>query len=188
LNAPGRLLIYGGTEIGLAGKRAMNLARAGGAGILVLALAIAGCNQETAETKAPEAPPPAPVATTEPPAPPPPAAPAPIPPATEVQVNSVDSVMLSRPEDAPNAMIIRVFGTTASAGWSLPKLEPMADGGSDSSIVSYQLVATSPEAVDDANTAPEQIVTELRVDSLPPEVTTIRIVAATNEVSAPVAQ
>ena len=103
-------------------------------------------------------------------------------------MNSVDSVMLSRPADAPNAMIIRVLGTTASAGWSLPKLEPMADGSSDASIVSYQLVATSPEAVDDANTAPEQIVTELRVDSLPPDVTTIRIVAATNEVSAPVAQ
>jgi hypothetical protein len=64
----------------------------------------------------------------------------------------------------------------------------MADGSSDASIISYQLVATSPEAVDDANTAPEQIVTELRVDSLPAEVTTIRVVAATNEVSAPVAQ
>lgn len=64
----------------------------------------------------------------------------------------------------------------------------MADGSSDASIMSYQLVATSPEAVDDANTAPEQIVTELRVDALPVEVTTIRIVAATNEVSAPVAQ
>jgi len=166
----------------------MNLARASGAGVLVLALAIAGCDQNTTETKAPEAPPPAPVATAEPPAPPPPPAPAPIPPSTEVQVNSVDSVMLSRPADTPDAMIIRVLGTTASAGWSLPKLEPMADGSSDASIMSYQLLATSPEAVDDANTAPEQIVTELRVDLLPPEVTTIRVVAATNEVSAPIAQ
>jgi hypothetical protein len=85
-------------------------------------------------------------------------------------------------------MIIRVLGTAASSGWSLPKLEPMADGGNEASIISYQFVATSPEASDDANTAAEQIVTELRVDSLPPEVTTIRIVSATNEVSAPVAQ
>ena len=167
----------------------MNLARASGAGVFVLALAIAGCDQNTEQTKAPEASPPAPVATAEPPpAPPPPEAPTPIPPSTEVQVNSVDSVMLSRPADAPDAMIIRVLGTTASAGWSFPKLEPMADGSSDASILSYQLLATSPEAVDDANTAPEQIVTELRVDALPPEVTTIRVVAATNEVSAPVAQ
>jgi len=164
----------------------MTLARSRLAGVFVLALAIAGCNQNTAETQTPDAAP-APVATAEPPAPPP-VVPAPIPPSTEAQVNSVDSVMLSRPTDAPNAMIIRVLGTAASTGWSLPKLEPMADGSSDASIVSYQFVATSPEAVDDSNTAPEQIVTELRVDALPPEVTTIRIVSATNEVSAPVAQ
>jgi hypothetical protein len=157
--------------------------------LVVLAIAIAGCNQETAETQAPPEAPPATVATAEPVAPPTaPAAPAPIPPATETQVNSVDSVMLSRPTDAPNAMIIRVLGTTASSGWTLPKLEPMAEGGSDASIMSYQFVATSPEATDDGNTAPEQVLTELRVDLLPPEVTTIRIVSATNEVSAPVAQ
>ena len=167
----------------------MNWARWELASVFVLALAIAGCNQNTAETEAPEAPP-TPIATTEPAPPPPPAvqAPAPIPPSTELQVNSVDSVMLSRPTDSPNAMIIRVLGTAASAGWSLPKLEPMADENGNASTMSYQFVATSPEAADDANTAPEQIVTELRVDSLPPEVTTIRIVSATNEVSAPVAQ
>ena len=167
----------------------MNLARSGIGVVVVLVLALGGCNQNTAETQAPDAAP-APVAQAEPAAAPPPAAPvpAPIPPSTEAPVNSVDSVMLSRPQDAPSAMIIRVLGTAASTGWSLPKLEPMADAGSDASIVSYQFVATSPEASDDANTAAEQIETELRVDSLPPEVTTIRIVSATNEVSAPVAQ
>ena len=156
--------------------------------VVVLALALSGCNQNTAETETTEAPPP--VASVEPPPTPPPAAeaPAPIPPNTEVQVNSVDSVMLSRPQDAPNAMIIRVLGTTASGGWSTPKLEPMADAGTDASTMSYQLVATSPEAVDDANTAAAQVEAELRVDALPADVTTIRIVAATNEVSAPVAQ
>jgi hypothetical protein len=96
--------------------------------------------------------------------------------------------MLSRPQDAPGAMIIRVLGTAASNGWSLPKLEPMVEEGSDASIVSYKFVATSPEASDDLNTAAEQIETELRVDALPPEVTTIRIVSATNDISAPVAQ
>ena len=158
------------------------------AGVFMLGLALSGCNQNTAETETSEAPPP--VAAVEPQPPPPPAveAPAPIPPNTEVQANSVDSVMLSRPQDAPSAMIIRVLGTTASGGWSTPKLEPTADAGTDASIMSYQLVATSPEASDDANTAAEQIEAELRVDSLPAQVTTIRVVAATNEVSAPVAQ
>jgi hypothetical protein len=167
----------------------MKWARSGLAGSFVLVLALAGCNQNTAETETPEAPPP-PVASVEPPPAPAPAveAPVPIPPNTEVQVNSVDSVMLSRAQDAPNAMIIRVLGTTASGGWSTPKLEPMAGAGTDASTMSYQLVATSPEAVDDANTAAAQVEAELRVDSLPAEVTTIRIVAATNEISAPVAQ
>lgn len=165
----------------------MNLARSGLWGVAVLVLGLAGCNQNTAETQAPEI---APVAEVEPAAAPPETAPAPapIPPSTELPVTSVDSVMLSRPLDAPNAMIIRVLGTAASTGWSLPKLAPMAEGGSDASIVSYQFVATSPEASDDTNTAAELIETELRVDSLLPEVTTIRIVSATNEVSAPVAQ
>jgi len=167
----------------------MNLARSHAWGVAVLVLALAGCNQNTAETEAPETAP-APVAQTEPAAPPPPEvqAPAPIPPLTEMPLNSVDSVMLSRPPDAPSALIIRVSGTAASGGWSLPKLQPVTDAGTDASIVSYQFVATSPEASDDANTAAEQLETELRLDSLAPEVMTIRIVSATNEISAPVAQ
>lgn len=167
----------------------MNWLRSGLAGVVVLAFALTACNQDTAETGTTETAP-APVASVEPPAPaaPPVETPAPIPPSTEVQVNSVDSVMLSRPQDAPNAMIIRVLGTTASGGWSLPKLEPMADAGADASVMSYQFVATSPEAIDDTNTAPAQVEAELRVDSLPADVTTIRIVAATNDVSAPIAQ
>jgi hypothetical protein len=167
----------------------MNLARSGVWGVAVLVLALAACNQNTAETQAPDTAP-APVAEAEQQAATPPAepTPAPIPTLTELPVSSVDSVMLSRPQDAPGAMIIRVLGTAASNGWSLPKLEPMVEEGSDASIVSYKFVATSPEASDDLNTAAEQIETELRVDALPPQVTTIRIVSATNEVSAPVAQ
>src|SRR5215510_14756125 len=150
----------------------MRTVRSSLAGVVVLALALSGCNQNTAETEAPAAPPP-PVASVEPPPTPPPSveAPAPIPPNTQVQANSVDSVMLSRPQDAPTAMIIRVLGTTASGGWSTPKLEPMVGAGNDASTVSYQFVATSPEAVDDANTAAEQVEAELRVD-LPADVTT----------------
>ena len=188
LNAPERLLNLRKAQIARVKDAVMKWAQSGLAGGFVLVLALAGCNQNTAETETPEAPPP-PVASVEPPAPAPVVeAPAPIPPNTEVQVNSVDSVMLSRPQDAPNAMIIRVLGTTASGGWSTPKLEPMAGATNDASIMSYQFVATSPEAVDDANTAAAQVEAELRVDTLPAEVTSIRIVAATNEVSAPVAQ
>jgi hypothetical protein len=167
----------------------MVLVRSTALSIAVLVLALAGCDQNTVETQAPDTAP-APVADAEPTAPPPAEpVPAAIPPLTELPVNSVDSVMLSRPQDAPGAMIIRVLGTAASNGWSLPKLEPMVEEGSDASIVSYKFVATSPEAAsDDPDPTPEQIETELLVDSLPAEVMTIRIVSATNEVSAPVAQ
>jgi hypothetical protein len=167
----------------------MILARSSVLSVAVLVLALAGCNQNTAETQAPDTAP-APVAQSEPAPAALPAEPAPVvvPPLTELPVNSVDSVMLSRPEDAPSAMIIRVLGTAASNGWSLPKLEPMIEEGSEASTVSYKFVATSPEASDDLNTAAEQIETEFRVDALPAGVTTIRIVSATNEVSAPVAQ
>lgn len=168
----------------------MSSARSKVVAIAALTLLLAGCEQEqrTAQTDVQAPAPPATANVVQPAASPPPAAPAPIPLATELPVNTIDSVMLSRPQDAPSAMIIRVLGTAASGGWTLPKLEPMADNGSDAPIMSYQFVATSPEASDDTNTAAEQVVAELRVDSLPPDVTTIRIVSATNEVSAPVAQ
>jgi len=128
LNVSKRMLIYERIEIRLAGNSVMKVARASVAGVFVLALAVAGCNQNTAETKAPDEQPPAPVATAEPPAAPPPAAPAPIPPSTETQVNTIDSVMLSRPADAPNAMIIRVrpSGSTTAPPWMRADRKPKA--------------------------------------------------------------
>jgi hypothetical protein len=168
----------------------MSPARSNVVAAAAVVLVLAGCGQEenVAQTEVQEPAPPPIENIIEPAAPPPQAAPAPIPLATELPVNTIDSVMLSRPQDAPSALIIRVLGTAASGGWSLPKLEPVEDNGSDASIMSYQFVATSPEASDDTNTAGERIEAELRVDSLPPDVTTIRIVSATNEVAAPVAQ
>ena len=149
-----------------------------GAAIIVLA----GCNRNPAQTPAsPEAP----AATA--PAAPQPSAPPPIPPATELPVNSVDSVMLSRPQDEPMAIIIHVSGTAVSAGWTNAKLAEEPDGGADNSVKTYKFVATSPEMPDENRTA-QPIEAEIRVDSLSPDVKTIRIVSGTNEVSAPIAQ
>ena len=97
----------------------MNLARSGVRGVAVLVLALAACNQNTAETQAPDTAPAPVVEAEQPAATPAEPAPAPIPTLTELPVSSVDSVMLSRPQDAPGAMIIRVLGTAASNGWSL---------------------------------------------------------------------
>ena len=149
-----------------------------GAAVIVLA----GCNRNPAQTPAP---PEAPAATA--PAAPQPSAPPPIPPATELPVNSVDSVMLSRPQDEPMAIIIHVSGTALSTGWTNAKLAEESDGGADSSIKTYKFVATSPEMPDENRTA-QPIEAEIRVDSLSPDIKAIRIVSSTNEVSAPIAQ
>jgi hypothetical protein len=152
--------------------------------IAAIALALSGCNRNQAQN--PPAAQPAPAATVAP-APAPPAAPPPIPAATELPLNSVDSVMLSRPADTPAALVIHVSGTAVSLGWSDAKLAEEPDNGSDASIKTYRLVATSPEMPEESRT-PQAIEAELRVEALPPDVKTIRIVSATNEISAPIAQ
>jgi hypothetical protein len=154
--------------------------------VAVLALALAGCNRNASETapQAEEAPIAAPA---EPVAEAPALEQAPeIPPNTETEVSAINSVMLSRPPDAPDAVVIRASGFTATPGWSDPKLMLEEDTSGDTSIRTYRFVATSPET---PQTGEEQPVdTELRIDSLPAEVKTIRIVSATNEVAAPVTQ
>jgi hypothetical protein len=151
---------------------------------IVLAIGLSGCNRNST-TQNPPAPPPAPAAAP----PPPPVAPAPaqIPASTELPLNSVDSVMLSRPGDAPMALVIHVSGSAISTGWTEPKLTENTDNADDPAVKTYKLVATSP-AMPDENRNPELLEAEIRVESLPPEVKSIRIVSATNEISAPIAQ
>ena len=147
-------------------------------------LALTGCNRNPqSNTPAPEQ---APAATVPAPAPQPPPPP-PIPPMTELPLNTVDSVMLTRPQDAPMAIIIRVSGSALSTGWTEVKLIDDPESASDPAVKAYKLVATSP-AMPEENRTPQTLEAELRVDSLPPEVMTIRIVSATNEIAAPIAQ
>jgi len=151
--------------------------------VLLAAVAVASCNRG-AQTPAPT-PEEAPAPAEAPAAPQPPSAP-PIPAATELPLNTVDSVMLTRPQDAPMAVIIRVTGTAISPGWTGVKLVEDAENAT-AGVARYKLVATSP-AMPDANRTPEVLEAELRVDALPATMTTIRILSATNEISAPVAQ
>ena len=95
--------------------------------------------------------------------------------------------MLNRPQDSAQAIVIHVSGTALSTGWTGAKLVEDPDSGGDASIKTYKLVATSPEMPDENRTA-VPMEAEIRVESLLPEVTTIRIVSATNEISAPIAQ
>jgi hypothetical protein len=149
-----------------------------------IAVVVAGCNRNPTQTESQPAPAPA---TTAAPVIPPPAAPPPIPAATELPLNTVDSVMLSRPSDAPTGIVIEVSGTALSPGWTNAKLVEDPDSGADVSVKTYKFVATSPEMPDENRTA-APIEAQIRIDSLSAEVKTIRVVSATNEVAAPIAQ
>mgnify|MGYP001400241887 CR=1 FL=1 len=152
--------------------------------VAAVSIALTGCNRNPAQNPpAPESAPPAATA----PAPSPPPAAAPIPASTELPLQSVDSVMLSRPSDAPMALVIHVSGTAISPGWSDAKLVEDSDNAGDASIKTYKLVATSP-AMPDENRTAQAMEAEFRVETLAPEVKAIRIVSATNEISAPIAQ
>jgi hypothetical protein len=151
---------------------------------LAVVLALTGCNRNP-QTNAP-APEQQPAATAPAPAPQP-AAPPPIPPATELPLNTVDSVMLTRPQDAPTAIIIRVSGSALTPGWTDVKLVEDTEVADAAGVKTYKLVATSPEMPGE-NRTPQTLEAELRVDALPEDVMTIRIVSATNEIAAPVAQ
>jgi hypothetical protein len=155
--------------------------------VLAVATAVAACNQNQTQTASQPAPAQVPVAAAQPPAPlPAPPGPPPIPPSTELPVNMVDSVMLSRPQDAPDAVVIHVAGKAVSAGWTDFRLiEVPADPNADERIRIYTFVATSPETPDEKRDA-QPVETEMRVDALPPQVRTIRVVSATNQVSVPV--
>jgi hypothetical protein len=102
-------------------------------------------------------------------------------PSTELAVRTVESVMVSRPQDAPASVVIQASGTVPTTGWSEPKLVPVED--SDPSSRSFSFVATSPPTTD-ADDLTEAVEASLQIDTLPPEVKTIRIVSGTNAVSA----
>jgi hypothetical protein len=101
-------------------------------------------------------------------------------------VYTVDTLDVGRPDDATKAVVIKATGSVRTGGWSEPKLEEMPDTGDDS-VKSYRFVAVSPSAPA-VDQTPQHVEAELRVDSLPPKVNTIRVVSETNEISASVAQ
>ena len=162
--------------------------------VMAACAAVAACNRNSPPAQPQSAPAAAPAPAT-PAGPASPAAPSPppapqspsIPPHTELPVSTVDSVMLNRAPDSPGALIIDVTGTIPSGGWTNPRLVEDTAATTDPSVRVYKLVATSPDQTSSDQT-PQMIHAELRIDPLPPEVKTVQVVAAANQVSAPVAE
>lgn len=106
-----------------------------------------------------------------------------IPPNREMAVYTVNSVVLVHPPGAPKAVIIKAIGAVRTSGWRNMRLVEVASASSRADIKSYKFVATSPPP--GASTpAMQRVETELRVESLPAGVTTIRVSSESNEVSA----
>jgi hypothetical protein len=152
---------------------------------LLAAVLLSACNRNSPPAQ------PQPAATT-----PSAAAPAPVPaapqppqtpPGTEVPIASINSVMLNRSQDAPGSLVIDVSGTAPSAGWTNAHLAEDTAANSDPSVRTYKFVATSPKGEEQDHTQ-QTIEAELRVDMLPPEVKSIRVSSASNEISAPVTE
>lgn len=149
-----------------------------------LAILLVACNRNTQNASEGATAPTASAPAAVPAAPSQPAAPA-IPPSTETGVNTVESVMITRSQDAPDQVFVSASGTVLSPGWTNARLVPMESANGDTTIRSFTFVATSP-AAPSPGTAVQPIEAQLQIDSLPPEVKAIRIVSATNEVSATV--
>jgi hypothetical protein len=100
-------------------------------------------------------------------------------------VASITGVMLNRPADAPGALIIDVSGMTPSPGWTNPRLAEDTENSGDPAVKTYKFLATSPQTEEQDHTQ-QMVDAEIRIDSLPAEVKSIRVISASNEISAPV--
>jgi len=138
--------------------------------LAVLSIALAACGQEPAPAEA--------VAEPEIPL----AAETTVPTHTELPVTRIDSVMISRPDNAPGSVVIQVAGSVGSVGWTDAKLVP-AETEPTPTMRSFHFVATSPDLID-ANAAPQPIEVRTEFDAFPTDVQTVRILSATNEVMA----
>ncbi len=139
---------------------------------ITMCIAVAACGRDAAAPEASTTP--APDAA--------PAVPGIVPPATETAVARVESVMVSRPQEAPHSIRIQASGIVGTRGWSGARLVPIenVEGGKTRS---FNLVAMSPATGQGAG--PTEIVeAELQLDMLPNGTEMIRVVGATNEVSA----
>jgi hypothetical protein len=134
---------------------------------------------------APEPPPPPPPAAA--PTPTPAASPAPAqPPAatttaqkkTILEIRSVDIQIAER---KPPFITVTVRGTTKTGGWKDFELRPLPTLAKEVGMLSYTLVATPPSGV--ATQVLTPVIATMKIDPIPDDVKTIRVLGETNEVA-----
>ena len=105
-----------------------------------------------------------------------------VPPSTEVAIERVEDFMVSQPSGQPEAVVIFASGIVVSDGWTEPRLIPLNPDDA-SATRSFGFVATSPDR-EIPSRVPQTIEARLELEMFPPEVEMVRIVSATNELTA----
>ena len=105
---------------------------------------------------------------------------------TPQPVYTVDSVTIEHPGDTQTAVVIKASGTVRTAGWTDAQLQAETATTSPDTII-YKLVATPPPKNTNVTQAMQPIETTLRVESIPAQVKTVRVIAETNQTDAAVA-
>ena len=95
--------------------------------------------------------------------------------------------MVRRTASSPGAIVVRASASVASAGWTGARLAPVEARDANERIRVFSFVATSPE-MPGKDRFPQTMETEIRVDDVRPEMRTVRVVSATNAISAPIAR
>lgn len=107
-----------------------------------------------------------------------------VPPSTEVNIERIEGIMLSRSTDQPGTIVIYASGLVSSRGWTNPRLVPAGEDEANDTL-SLSFVATSPDR-ETPPSDPQPVEALIEVSALAPEVESVRIIGATNELTAPV--
>ena len=112
-----------------------------------------------------------------------PSSPVTVPPSTETTIQRIEGLMVSRPNGDQGEILIRASGLVNSRGWTNPRLVP-TETSATRDVLSLSFVATSPRRGGPA-ADPQPIEALVDFPGLAPGIEIIRIVGATNELTAP---
>jgi hypothetical protein len=124
---------------------------------------------------------PAPAATSAPETTPAPAAPATTEAAQKKTVYEVVTIDVQIAERQPPFINVTVKGMARTGGWKNVQLEPLPTFAKEVGMRSFKLVGTSPDGPSTQALTP--VTATLKIDPLPDDVKTIRVLGETNEVA-----
>ncbi len=122
------------------------------------------------------APPPAPAAAAVPAAPPPASGQV-----AQKAIYEVTGIDVGVSKDKPSFVTVVVKGSARTGGWTNAQLKPLQTFAPEVGMRSFTFVATPPAAASTQSTAPIQAT--IKIDPLPADVKTIRVLSETNEIA-----